>query len=277
MLIQKSIKNIYLGEYTEPTPSTIVLFDDDFTTMSNSQLIAQWFLSVGDSYGLTTSSNWLHRVTFETDTASWVEFRVTQNLVWRKLCWELEWYAWTFTRRWNIWFSLDRPANYSNKRKKYDVVASCAWWGMWLWSLPGYDCSRNWCQYAGVNNGAMGYRNWTSADNIDMYWDKWNKWLHWNWSYNWSYYIDLPFTTWIYKGRWYADFWNWINYIEWENPSWTKKSFSIDFTSDDASKKSSLNTWLAGTDKYIRLTSNRWYWYSSDDVCYRRKAKVWIE
>ena len=103
MLVQKSIKNIYLGEYTEPTPSTIVLFDDDFTTMSNSQLIAQWFLSVGDSYGLTTSSNWLHRVTFETDTASWIELPVSYNLQWKTLYWECEWYSWTFKRWWNIW------------------------------------------------------------------------------------------------------------------------------------------------------------------------------
>ena len=106
----------------------IILVDDDFTTATNEQLISEWWLSIWDEYWLDTSSNWLHWHTYATDTASWVEFQITDSLVWKKFCWELEWYWWIIDRWWNIWFSLDRPANYSNKRKKYDVVASCPWW-----------------------------------------------------------------------------------------------------------------------------------------------------
>lgn len=269
---------IYLGtDEVYKESSKVIIVNDDFTTATNAQLTAEWWLSVGDSYWLDTSTNWLHWHTFETDTASWVEFQVTDSLVWKKFCWELEWYRWIIDRWWNISFSLDRPANYSNKRKKYDIVASCAWWGIGLRSLPG-EWQWGWSyQYAWVSNGAMGFRNWTSSSNIDMYWDKWNKWLYWQ-PYNSNYSLDLPFTLWIYKWRWYADFGNWITHIEWESPDWTIKTFERNFTSDSQSSKDSLNDWLAWKNKYIRLTSNRWYWSGSDyDKDYWRKAKIWYE
>ena len=254
-----------------------VLFDDNYLSTTNAALQSEWWLSIWDSYWLTIWSNWLHWVTFASDTASWVEFPFTDNIMWKKLCWEIEWYAGTFTRRWNIWFSLDRAANYSNKSAKYNVVAATAWRWVWLWSLPWYTSwSSDWYRYASVSNLILAYRNWTSSSDITLYWDKWNKWLYWQ-PYGDNYSLNLPFTTWIYKGRWYCDFKNRVIYSEWETPNWTIKSFSRDFTSESSSNKDNLNTWLASATKYIRLTSGRWYWSSSDDVCYRRKAKVRYE
>ena len=124
-----------------PTPTTKVLFDDNYMTATNAQLTAEWWQSIWQTYWLTTWSNWLHWVTFVTDTHSWVEFPLTDDLVWGKLYREIEWYSWTFQRRWNIWFSLDRPVYAANASNKYNVGSGNAWWWMWLWSLPWFDNS----------------------------------------------------------------------------------------------------------------------------------------
>lgn len=275
MLVPKEITNIYLWEYIEPTPSTIVLFDDDFTTMSNSQLIAQWFLSVGDSYGLTTSSNWLHRVTFETDTASWIELPVSYNLQWKTLYWECEWYSWTFKRWWNIWLSLDRPANYSNKRKKYDVTSEVAWWGVGLTSLPGFwqfDGYVDW--YHNISSWTFWYRDGNSSNDINLCWDQPCTLFWWT---TWDAHLSLPFTTWTYKFKWNYNFSTWKYTSTWITPDWTEKTFTRDISWSSSSNLNSVNEWLSWSNKYIRLTNSRWYWTSSYDICYWRKAKIRIE
>lgn len=255
----------------------IILCDLDFTTATDNDLIAAWRESVWQAYWQTTSANWLHFVTFQTDTPTGIELPILQNLTWRKLCRDVEWYAWTFTRWWNISLSIDKPVKEANTRYKYDTASTNAWWWAWLWSLPWYNCNYNWCQYAWVDSWIIWYWDWNSSHSITMYWDKWNHWLKWQ-PYWEDYSLDLPFTTWIYKWQWYWDFWSWQYYVKWITPNATEKEFSRDFSAESQANKDLLNTRLAWDRKYIRLRNNRWYWNNSSyDICYWRKAKIWIE
>lgn len=272
MLISKEITNIYLWEYT-PTPSTIVLFDDDFTTMSNSQLIAQWFESVGQAYGLTTSSNWLHRVTFETDTHSWIEYPLTQSLAWRTINWDMEWYNGNFDRWWSIELFLDWKVTNPNSSKKYN------WWTKayrytWLTWLP-WENQWSWSyQWSWVPTWVICYYPWDSS---------WNSYYRWspNQDVNWYCYTDryclnLPFTTWTYKFKWSFDFKTWQFTNTWTLPDWSTKTFNRDLSWIDSTALANFTTWLWQSEKYLRFKSNRWYWSSSYDVHYWRKAKIRI-
>lgn len=255
--------------------SEVILFNDNYTTLSNADLISEWWQSVWVAYWLNTSSNWLCWVTFENDTASWIEFQIAEDLTWKKLYREFECNSWTFNRWGNVMCELRSWIDSSNMRKKYNASTSHHTWSSRLWSLPWYNSG----QYSDIWSGILSFRDWVSADNIDMKWDKnsWNWNLYWI-QYSWSpYYLWLPFTTWIYKWSWYIDFstreYSWT----WEAPDSTTATFTRDLSSESDANKNAFNTWLAWTDKYISLQSARWFWGSSYDKCFRVKAKVRYE
>ena len=232
----------------------------DFTNETNQSLINQWFESVWEPYWLTVSWDWswLNWVTYETDTASGIEFPYSASLVWKQISWTAYVHKQDFDLWWGPKLTLHMNPTQTGRYKYSNISYIPLAWTVWE-----YDSG--WPTYSNVDAWFISIYGWNRYD-----WNKSGSGLY-RWSLyapSWSENLWFGADVWTYKMEWFIDFDTWAYQNTRTNPNWDTYTFERYFTPSDTSQeaKAIINNSLASSNKRFAIEISRWRWYEWRDV-----------
>lgn len=260
---------IYKRE-AEPTPTgCTTIFDYDFTTETDANLISDWRTSVNENFWLKTSTSWLRWVNYVTDSPASIELPVDiTTLKGKKLTFSREMEVGTHTRRGGSGFWLvTKNTTWSWYKDQYTSWIS-------LWEFPMYATSWTWWgMYSWANRWQFRYTEGTTSTQV--YWDQWTVYM---WTYS-TPNLWLTIWTWTWWFEWEWDF-DKMEYtveaytiVNWTKTTWTFTRTFNNLTATEQEKLEKFFNWEYW-QVYRRLRNGRWYGQSSYDINFIKSASV---
>ena len=236
------------------------LFNEDFTTATDAELINRWRNSVWVDYWLTTSASWLHWVNYVTDSPACIEFPVWWVLTWKTITFEMEWDVQGYGRWGWIWISI--VAGVWTWREKNDNKSTCD-----LVGFPMYASSTTY-----DNMGLWRFNIYENSSWTNISWDQ-PRDIHMN------NYVDVQ--NWIWKASWTFDL-STLTYNVNLQTIWTTTSsntFTRTFSTITSAVATKIADFLAWNywNLSVEVFSARGYGDASYDYTWCRNAKLSIQ